>query len=578
MSRLALLRRRLADHRRSLAVSLSLAVLIVASFLLAVFAEQHHIAQERQAARVQAQVLADAIAGALAFDDENAINQYTSALRENPDILAVGVYDDKGSLVARYGSQTVPSRLEDAVRAPPAGAFAVDTPVTQGGLKLGTVYIREATEPLMLRLARYSGAALLVVMATLMLSVMALDARKVRAGNERLVKEMADREIAEAALRQSQKMEAVGRLTGGIAHDFNNMLAVVLGNLDLLLRRFPNADPVLLRFVSSSQEAAKRAAGLTHRLLAFSRRQPLDPKPTDVGKTVQDMSELIGRTLGETISIETIRGAGLWRAHVDAGQLETALVNLAVNARDAMPDGGKLTLETNNAYLDRTYVSGQDEVTPGQYVMVAVTDTGTGMSQDVLDKVFEPFFTTKPVGLGTGLGLSQVHGFVKQSGGHIAVYSEPGRGTTVKLYLPRAAADGEAAAPEPGRRASGSRRDLSVLVVDDEAGVRDFAADALVELGYDVMSASDASEALRIVAKGGRLDILLTDVVMPGRSGRQLADEVMKAKPEVRVLYMTGYTQNAIVHNGVLDTGTHLITKPFTVHQLGVELDALMDG
>ena len=568
----------LAAYRRSLAVSLSLAVLIVASLGLAVFAEHRHIVQERQAARVQAQVLADAVSAALAFDDEAAINQYTSALRENPAILAVGVYDDKGSLVARYGLQTVPSRLEDAVRAAPPDGFAVDTPVTQGGLKLGTVYIRQATEPLFLRLARYSGAALLVIMATLMLTVMALDGRKVRASHERLVKEMNDRETAEAALRQSQKMEAVGRLTGGIAHDFNNMLAVVLGNLDLLLRRFPDADAKLLRFVSSSQEAAKRAAGLTHRLLAFSRRQPLDPKPTDVARTVQDMSELIGRTLGETISIETVRGAGLWRAHVDAGQLETALVNLAVNARDAMPDGGKLTLETANAYLDRGYSLGQEEVTPGQYVLVAVTDTGSGMTAEVLDKVFEPFFTTKPVGLGTGLGLSQVHGFVKQSGGHVAIYSEPGHGTTVKLYLPRSAAEAEAAVPEPGRRAASGRRELSVLVVDDETGVRDFAADALVELGYDVVAASDAAEALRVVKSGARLDILLTDVVMPGRSGRQLADDVVKVKPEVRVLYMTGYTQNAIVHNGVLDTGTHLISKPFTVHQLELELEALMTG
>ena len=445
--------RYLADYRRPLAVSAGLALLIVASLVLAIFAEQRHVAQERQAARVQAQVLADAVSGALAFNDQDAISQYTSALRENPDVLAVGVYDDKGSLVARYGAQGVPSRLEDAVRAPPDTGFAIDTPVVQRGLKLGTVYVRQATEPLIIRLARYSGAALLVVMASLMLTVMALDARTVRATNGRLLKEMAERETAEAALRQSQKMEAVGRLTGGIAHDFNNMLAVVLGNLDLLMRRFPDADAKLLRFVTGSQEAAKRAASLTHRLLAFSRRQPLDPKPTDVGRSVQDMSELIGRTLGETISIETVRGAGLWRAHIDAGQLEIALVNLAVNARDAMPDGGKLTLETANAYLDRSYASGQEEVAPGQYVLVAVTDTGTGMSPDVLEKVFEPFFTTKPVGLGTGLGLSQVHGFVKQSGGHISIYSEVGHGTTVKLYLPRSMAEAEIPAPEPGRRA-----------------------------------------------------------------------------------------------------------------------------
>ncbi|MGZ6041983.1 MAG: ATP-binding protein, partial [Asticcacaulis sp.] len=260
------------------------------------------------------------------------------------------------------------------------------------------------------------------------------------------------------------------------------------------------------------------------------------------------------------------------------GQLETALVNLCVNARDAMPGGGKLTIETQNAYLDRTYADAQEEVVPGQYVMVAVTDTGTGMPPEVLDQVFEPFFTTKPAGLGTGLGLSQVHGFVKQSGGHVAIYSELGHGTTVKLYLPRTAEADDAAMPELTRREDGLRRDISVLVVDDEAGVRDFAADALVELGYDVVRASDAEQALRIVEGGAAPDVLLTDVVMPGKTGRQLAEAVHRLKPDVRVLYMTGYTQNAIVHNGVLDAGTHLITKPFTITELGQELDALMES
>ncbi|MEI9903757.1 MAG: ATP-binding protein [Asticcacaulis sp.] len=289
-------------------------------------------------------------------------------------------------------------------------------------------------------------------MASLMLTVMALDARALTLGNLRLRQEMSERQRAEAALRQSQKMEAVGRLTGGIAHDFNNMLAVIIGNLDILLRRYPDGDPKMMRFVSGSQEAAKRAAALTHRLLAFSRLQPLDPKSADIGKSVIDMSDLLRRTLGETISIETVRAAGLWRAHVDVGQLETALVNLAVNARDAMPNGGKLTIETANAYLDRTYANSQEEVAPGQYVVVAVTDTGVGMPPEILEKVFEPFFTTKPVGLGTGLGLSQVHGFVKQSGGHVTIYSEVGHGTTIRLYLPRSQEDVEAGVPETAKR------------------------------------------------------------------------------------------------------------------------------
>jgi CheY-like chemotaxis protein len=288
------------------------------------------------------------------------------------------------------------------------------------------------------------------------------------------------------------------------------------------------------------------------------------------------MSELLARTLGETITIETARAPGLWQAHIDAGQLETALVNLAVNSRDAMPGGGRLTIETSNAYLDQDYAETQDEVAPGQYVLIAVTDTGSGIAPELLERVFEPFFTTKPAGLGTGLGLSQVHGFVKQSGGHISIHSEVGHGTTIKLYLPRSKeTPTPPPAPDPVRTTQHDRRSQTVLVVDDEAGVRDFAASALAELGYEVLSAPDADQALKVFDDTARIDILLTDVVMPGRSGRELADAVHRRKPSVRVLYMTGYTQNAIVHNGVLDAGTHLISKPFTINQLEQELDAL---
>ena len=283
----------------------------------------------------------------------------------------------------------------------------------------------------------------------------------------------------------------------------------------------------------------------------------------------------MARPRGETVELVVKHGRNLGPVRADPGQLEQVIVNLAVNARDAMPDGGKLTIETANAYLDRTYAQAQDEVQPGPYVMVAVSDTGTGMAPDVLEKVFEPFFTTKPPGLGTGLGLSQVHGFVKQSGGHIVIYSEVGHGTSIKLYLPRSVEDDSAFPPEPARRADSDRRNQTVLVVDDEAGVRDFAAEALVELGYDVLSAGDADQAMKLVEDNGDIHILLTDVVMPGKSGRELADAVHRLRPAMQVLFMTGYTQNAIVHNGVLDTGTHLITKPFTISQLGEELEAL---
>ena len=573
---------RLVEHRRLLLVVISLITLVGASIGLAVYAESHHQAQLTQSANVQAKILADSVAAALAFGDQDAIQEYISALKANPDIEAVAVYDDKGIMVARYGPEAVAKDLSSeppSSRASDDGhaVITVRAPVVQNGVALGTVYFRQRAEALGTRVARYGGAALLVVMASLMLTVMAFDARALTLGNRRLRQEMADRERAETAMRQSQKMEAVGRLTGGIAHDFNNMLAVVLGNLDLLLRRFPDADPKLIRSVSMAQEGAKRAAALTQRLLAFSRMQPLDPRSADIAKSVTDMSDLLRRTLGETISIETIRGAGLWRAHIDVGQLETALVNLAVNARDAMPDGGRLTIETANAYLDRTYTNSVEDVVPGQYVLVAVSDTGTGMAPDIIDKVFEPFFTTKPVGQGTGLGLSQVQGFIKQSGGHVSIYSEIGHGTTIKLYLPRSQEDADVPVTEIAKRANKDRRNVTVLVVDDETGVREFAAEALVELGYDVLSAENADQALQVVTATPGIHILLTDVVMPGRSGRALADDVNKSHPDIRILYMTGYTQNAIVHNGVLDIGTHLITKPFTVGQLGEELDALLE-
>ena len=557
-------------------VAIGLFTVLAISVGLAVYAESQHQSQIVQAARVQARILADSVSAALAFDDAGAIQEYTSALHANPDIEAVGVYDDRGRLVAHFGA----APLEPGTATTPiddkAGVIVVRVPVVENKTTLGMVYFQQRSETFGLRLARYSGAGLLVIVAGVMLAIMARDARLLAVGNERLRQEIVDRERAESALRQSQKMEAVGRLTGGIAHDFNNMLAVILGNNDLLLRRFSEADPKLLRLVNSSQEAAKRSAILTHRLLAFSRQQPLDPKAVDVGKAVTDMSELLRRTLGETIIIETSRAAGLWRAHVDQGQLETAIVNLAVNARDAMPGGGKLTIETANANLDRSYASAQDEVAPGPYVLIAVTDTGTGMAPDVLEKVFEPFFTTKEVGKGTGLGLSQVHGFVKQSGGHINIYSEVGHGTTIKIYLPRSHEEMDPAVPDLTKMAERDRRNITVLVVDDEPGLRDFTGEALLELGYDVLVAENADQAIQIVQSNVPIDVLLTDVVMPGRSGRQLSDEVQQTRPDIRTLYMTGYTQNAIVHNGVLDVGTHLISKPFTINHLGDELNALL--
>lgn len=555
------------------------AVLGAAFFVLALAADASQERQVAQSAQVQAQILADSISAAVAFDDQAAVTQYISALRVNPDVEAVAVFNEKGQLIAEVGAEAGTDRfLVGHLHGASGAAIGVSAPVLENGVKLGMVYFRQRTEAIGSRIQRFAGAALLLLVAALLLTVTGLDARALKHANKRLQMEMAARAKTEAVLRQSQKMEAVGRLTGGIAHDFNNMLAVILGNNELLLRRFPDMDERMMRFISATQEAARRAANLTQRLLAFSRRQPLDPKTVNPSAVILDLSDLLRRTIGETIAVEIVNAAGLWAVKIDVPQLETALVNLAVNAKDAMPEGGKLTIETSNVYLDRRYTDSIGDVEPGQYVLVSVTDTGSGMPDEIISQVFDPFFTTKPVGQGTGLGLSQVHGFVKQSGGHVAIYSELGHGTAVKMYLPRSTERPESQSNDIIRTASRNRKNITVLVVDDEPGVREFAEEALIELGYDVLTADSAEQALGVVKKGGVPEILLTDVVMPGRSGRDLADTLSKELSGLKVLYMTGYTQNAIVHNGVLDAGTRLVVKPFTLDQLGHELEAALAG
>jgi signal transduction histidine kinase/ActR/RegA family two-component response regulator len=404
-------------------------------------------------------------------------------------------------------------------------------------------------------------------------------ARQLADKNLMLQQEVAERHRAEAQLRQAQKMEALGQLTGGVAHDFNNMLAIIVGNLDMLIRSATERDGRLRVYAENALSGAKRAASLTQRLLAFSRLQPLDPKPTDVNKCVKDMSEMLRRALGEQISIETVLGGGLWRGFVDAPQLESAILNLAVNARDAMPGGGRLTIETSNTALDQAYTDSHIEVEPGQYVLVAITDTGHGMSPEIMEKAFDPFFTTKRLGEGTGLGLSQVHGFLKQSRGHIKLYSEVGVGTTVKLYIPRDAGGAVVAVPTAAHQSPAIEGRFTVLVVEDNPDVRSFAVAAARELGFTVIEADSAAIALEQLSRHPEISVMLTDVVMPVTNGRQLVDAAAGLYPSLRVIYMTGYTRNAIVHNGVLDTGTRLLTKPFTLDQLDRELrDVLADA
>ncbi len=381
-------------------------------------------------------------------------------------------------------------------------------------------------------------------------------------------------------LRQSQKMEAVGQLTGGVAHDFNNLLTIIMGSLELLQRSLRNDDPRLLRRVEIAMDGSRRAAALTHRLLAFSRRQPLAPKAIDINRLIAGMSDMLHRTLGEVVTVEVAAAAGLWPALADANQLESALLNLAINARDAMQAGGRLIIETQNMYLDDVYAAAHADLQPGQYVQIAVTDSGCGMTEDVRAKVFEPFFTTKPQGQGTGLGLAQVYGFIKQSGGHVTIHSALDFGTTVKLYLPRprreeAPSDPVAAAVQSYQAGSGHGE--TILVVEDEEGVRNFSIEILQELGYRVMAAANAPAALQLVKQALDFSLLFTDVGLPGQmDGRALANRVLEMRPDVSVLFTTGYTRNAIVQNGRLDDGTDFIGKPFTAVELAQKVQDLL--
>ena len=382
---------------------------------------------------------------------------------------------------------------------------------------------------------------------------------------------------AEAMVRQSQKMEAIGHLTGGVAHDFNNLLQIISANLDLAVTgREVQADPRLRERLQNAIGAVTRGSRLTGQLLAFARRQALEPRSVDLGRIIRDMNDMLRRTLGETIQVETVIAGGLWNTLVDPNQVENTVLNLAINARDAMPDGGKLTLEVANAFLDDAYAAHHAEVMPGQYVMLAVSDTGTGMTPEVMARVFEPFFTTKPEGKGTGLGLAQAYGFTKQTGGHIKIYSELGEGTTIKLYLPRTRREADAPEASIGAPAQGGSE--RILVVEDDEGVRAAVVDMLTELGYRVSRADNAERALELL-KSETPDLIFTDVVMPGAiPTREFTRRAQEMHPKVRILYTSGYTQNAIVHNGKLDDDALLLSKPYRKDELARKLRSVFAG
>ncbi len=393
--------------------------------------------------------------------------------------------------------------------------------------------------------------------------------------------DMTRRMEAERALREAQKMQAIGRLTGGIAHDFNNLLTVILGNLESLQARLAD-NPALATRVERATWAAQRGATLTAQLLAFARRQPLAPQPVDLAATVPALVPLLRRTLGEDIDVRYHETASLWPAMADAAQLESAVLNLALNARDAMRGGGRLTIEVANKVIDADYARAHAEVLPGDYVMLAVTDSGHGMPPEILARVFEPFFTTKPDGQGTGLGLAMVFGFVKQSGGHVKAYSEPGEGTTIRLYLPRAASRpvSPSVPTREREKPAAAPAGTTVLVVEDDAAVREVAVSMLRDFGYRVFEAEDGETGLAVFqANRDAIDLLLTDVVLPGRlRGRELAERASALRPGLRVLFMSGYTENSIVHQGRLDDGVALLSKPFRRDTLARRVADLLDA
>ena len=384
----------------------------------------------------------------------------------------------------------------------------------------------------------------------------------------------------EDQLHQSQKMEAVGQLTGGLAHDFNNLLTGITGSLELLgTRVMQGRYKDLERYIGAAQGAAGRAAALTHRLLAFSRRQTLDPRPTDVNRLVAGLEELIRRTVGPAIGLEMGGAAGLWPTLVDSNQLENAVLNLCINARDAMPDGGQITIETANRWLDQRAAQERDLV-PGQYVSVCVSDTGSGMAPEVIAKAFDPFFTTKPLGQGTGLGLSMIYGFARQSGGQARIYSELGEGTMVCLYLPRHL--GQVDLEKDAAELAGAPRaeqGETVLVVDDEPTVRMLVTEVLEDLGYAAIEAADGASGLRVLQSDVRVDLLVTDVGLPGgMNGRQMADAGRESRPDLKVLFITGYAENAVVGNGHLERGMHVMIKPFAMEALASRIKELITG
>lgn len=533
---------------------------------------------------------------AVSIDPAYFIKQFAQASDERNFTAAIVRAD--GEILVRYPAGPGPTRLapdsgfmQATAASPESGMYRVEVSGFDSTARLFVyrklpdlpIYVAHGYALATIRdawLTRMGSHLIYGLPATLLLFLLAVLASR-RAQRQALTlaqlrEEQARRESAEESLRQSQKMNAVGQLTAGIAHDFNNLLTGIGGAIEMMGRRNAAPSAEFTRFLDLAQTGVSRAATLTQRLLAFSRQQPLQIDTIDVNKLVAGMSELLRRTLGEKVRIETVLAGGLWRGKADPAQLESAILNLAINGRDAMANGGTLTIETANAHLDDAYAAANAEVVAGQYVLIAVSDTGAGMDPETIARAFEPFFTTKERGQGTGLGLSMTFGYVKQIGGHLKIYSEIGHGTVVKIYIPRATGDAvvEAGAVVHPDRAAGSGP--TVLVVEDDPVVRDFAVSSCREAGCTVYQAGDAREALSVLQRQGDIVLLFTDVGLPGdMNGRQLAAVATAQRPDLKVLFTTGYTANAIVHHGVLDAGVNFIGKPFSITALAAKIKSM---
>lgn len=549
---------------------------------IALLAERSYRAQKINEVTVQAQILASSVTAAMFFDDDVAVAEYVGAQKANPEVLAAAVYSSRGATVATFlrdGAAPLPTAVPTKSMSLGGDRFEVAVPIIQQNTRLGTAYLRSAGEPLYARFARYSPIALLVLMASLLVSVLAFAQsaltranRELVETNDKLREQIIETQKAEEALRQSQKMEAIGQLSGGIAHDFNNLLSIILLNLSVLKKKIAGGQHDVMRHIDHAIEGANRATAVTQRILAFSRRQPLQPHAVDLNDLVRSVMPLIEHSIGALITIET-RFLANWWTQCDPHQMENVVLNLAINSRDAMPRGGRLTIETSNLLIEEP-LAGAEDLAPGYYIRLAVTDTGEGMSDDVRRKAIEPFFTTKPTGQGTGLGLSMIYGYVKQSRGALIIDSVPGEGTKISIILPREGS-GVIESHAPPAHADAAVADARIesavrptaLLVEDETLLRIMAAEEIEEAGFTVIEEGDGAAALELMRSGQKFDILITDVKLPGVNGFVLAEYGIANRPNLPVIIVTGFASDPIPDQ-LVRAGAKVFYKPYNMDEI----------